>query len=333
MPTPTSRLLALLALLQESPLITGSQIGERLQIGPRTVRRYIASLEELGIPVEGQRGVGGGYRIRPGYRLPPLMLTNDEAIICSLGLLVARRLGLGGENDAAEGARSKLHRVLPTTLRRQVEALETSLGFTAPPLAGVPPQSDAVLELADAISRRRRVRLAYRSHEGERSQRRLSPYGLVVHSGRWYLAAHDHGRNELRSFRVDRIRRIAIVDGALHDPPADFDAVAHVSASLARVPWTWEIEVLLELPFDVARTRLPPTLAELEAAPTGTLLRMRVSSLDWMAAVLAGLDCDFAIHEPDELRDSVRALAKRLQASTSAGRLRARCPSRASSEA
>ncbi len=277
------------------------------------MRRYIASLDELGIPVEGQRGVGGGYRIRPGYRLPPLMLTNDEAVVVTLGLLAARRVGLDSESDAAEGALTKLHRVLPATLRRQVESLETSLGFTAPPLAGLPVESDAVLELADAIGRRRRVRLAYRSHEGMRSQRQVSPYGLVVHHGRWYLAAHDHGRGELRTFRVDRISRIALVDGALHDPPAGFDAVAYVSSSLARVPWTWEVEVLLGLPLDVARTRLPPTLAELVDAAPGTLLRMQVSSLDWMAALLAGLDCDFTIHRPDELRDSVGALAKRLR--------------------
>jgi predicted DNA-binding transcriptional regulator YafY len=314
--TPTSRLLALLELLQEQPLITGREIGERLDIGPRTVRRYIASLDELGIPVEGQRGVGGGYRIRPGYRLPPLMLTNDEAVVVSLGLLVAQRLGLDSENDAAEGALTKLHRVLPATLRRQVEALESSLGFTAPPLSGVPAQTEAVLELADAIGRRRCVRLAYRSHAGEHSQRRVSPYGLVVHHGRWYLAAHDHGRRAMRTFRVDRISRIAIVDGALHDPPERFDAVAHVSSSLARVPSTWEIEVLLELPLDTARRRIPPTLADLVATEAGTLLRMHVGSLDWMASLLAGLDCDFTIHRPDELRDSVRLLAERLRART-----------------
>jgi predicted DNA-binding transcriptional regulator YafY len=306
-------MLALLELLQDQPLITGREIGDRLQIGPRTVRRYVASLDSLGIPVEGQRGVGGGYRIRPGYRLPPLMLTNDEAVVVSLGLLAARRLGLDSERDAAEGARTKLHRVLPATVRRQVEALETSLGFTAPPLAGVPAQSEAVLELADAIARRRRVRLAYVSHAGVRSRRRVSPFGLVVHNGRWYLAAHDHGRGDLRTFRVDRIEQVALVDGALHDPPADFDAVAHVSSSLARVPWTWEVEVVLELPLDVVRRRLPPTLAELDLAEPGTRLRMRVSSLDWMAALLAGLDCNFTIRRPDELRERVLAFAERLR--------------------
>lgn len=312
MPTPTSRLLALLELLQAQPLITGREIGERLDIGPRTVRRYIAALEELGIPVEGQRGVGGGYRIRPGYRLPPLMLSNDEAVVISLGLLAARRLGLDSETAAAEDALQKIHRVLPTTLRRQVEALEAALGFTAPALAGAPVQSDAVLQLADAIRRQRRVRLAYRTHEGERSDRQVSPYGLVVHSGRWYLAAYDHDRSDLRTFRVDRMSAVRLVDGSPHEPPAGFDAVAYVSSSLARVPWTWEVHVRLALPLEVIRSRLPPTLAELSESDGGTLLQMRVSSLDWMASLLAGLDCDFTVVEPDELRASVRALAGRL---------------------
>ena len=245
------------------------------------MRRYVAALEELGIPVEGQRGVGGGYRIRPGYRLPPLMLSDDEAVAVSLGLLAARRLGLDSESHAAEGALAKIHRVLPPLLRRQVEALEASLGFTGRALEGVPVRSDAVLQLADAIRRRRRVRLSYRSYAGERSDRRVSPYGLVVHSGRWYLAAYDHGRAAERTFRVDRIGRVALADGEPHEPPAGFDAVDHVSRSLARVPWAWEVEVLLELPHEQAAARLPPTLAELvedgrgDAAPhAGGLARL-----------------------------------------------------------
>jgi predicted DNA-binding transcriptional regulator YafY len=88
--------------------------------------------------------------------------------------------------------------------------------------------------------------------------------------------------------------------------------VAHVSRSLARVPWPWEVEVLLDLPIEAAAQRLPATLAELVDAEEGTLLRMRVSSLDWMARVLAGLDCRFTIRRPQELRMSVQALAGRL---------------------
>jgi predicted DNA-binding transcriptional regulator YafY len=310
--TPTARLLELLELLQTQPATTGREIADRLSIDARTVRRYIARLQELGIPVEGQRGVGGGYRIRPGYRLPPLMLTGDEAIAITLGTIAAGRLGLGGSAESVEGALAKIHRVLPGTLRRQVEALEATLDFTRSATAGAPVPGELALRLADAIRRRRRVRTAYRSFSGDRTQRELSPLGLVVHSGRWYLAAYDHLREDLRIFRVDRMTRTVVSRQPADEPPDGFDAVAHVSRSLARVPWPWEVEVLLDVPIDQAAHRLPATLAELAGEDGGTLLRMRVSSLDWMAGLLAGLGCGFTIHKPDELRDSVRALADRL---------------------
>jgi predicted DNA-binding transcriptional regulator YafY len=312
---PTSRLLQLLELLQAQPLTTGREIADRLAIDRRTVRRYIATLQELGIPVEGERGVGGGYRVRPGYRLPPLMLDDEEAIVVVLGLIAARRLGLDS-TESVDGALAKIHRVLPETLRRRVEALETTLGFTTRPTVGAPVAGQAVLLLAEAIRRRRRIRAGYRSFSGEETRRELSPHGLVVHSGRWYLAAHDHARDDLRTFRVDRMRRTVVADEAALPPPDGFDAVEHVSRSLARVPWPWEVEVLLALPREAAAQRLPATLAELADQEDGTLLTMRVSSLDWMARVLAGLDCDFAIRRPDELRGSVRALADRLAASS-----------------
>ena len=308
MASPTARLLELLELLQARPLTTGREIADRLGIDPRTARRYIDVLQELGIPVEGQRGVGGGYRIRPGYRLPPLMLADDEAVVVVLGLLATRGSRPDGAPDAVDGALAKINRVLPSTLRRQVEALEETLSFTRT-TGAAPADAAAVLLVADAIRRRRRLRSAYRAFSGEESERDLSPHGLVVHSGRWYLAAYDHNRDDLRTFRVDRMSRTALVEAACVPPPEGFDAVAYVSRSLASVPWTWEVEALLDLPIDVAARRIPATLGELTE---GTLLRMRVDSLDWMASVLAGLDCAFTIRRPDELRTSVRALADRL---------------------
>jgi predicted DNA-binding transcriptional regulator YafY len=313
--TPTSRLLELLEFLQARPLTTGRELADRLAVDGRTVRRYVAALQELGIPVEGQRGVGGGYRLRPGFRLPPLMLSDDEAVAVVLGLVATQGLGLEGTAESVDGALAKIHRVLPAALRRRVEALETTLGFTTAPIRGVPVASETVLLLADAIRRRRRLRSAYHSFSGAETERELSAHGLVVHSGRWYLAAHDHTRDDLRTFRVDRMSRMVIADEAALDPPDGFDAVAYVSRSLARVPWTWEVEVVLGLPVDQAAERIPPTLGELFEAEDGTLLRMRVGSLDWMASVLAGLDCPFTIHQPDELRASVRALAERLKTS------------------
>jgi predicted DNA-binding transcriptional regulator YafY len=312
---PSARLLELLELLQARPLLTGRELADRLAVDTRTIRRYIAALQELGIPVEGQRGVGGGYRMRPGFRLPPLMLNDDEAVAVVFGLVAAHRLGIDSTRESVGGALAKIHRVLPATLRRRVEALETTLGFTTAATPGVPVSGDAVLLLADAIRRRRRLRSAYRSFSGAESEREISPHGLVVHSGRWYLAAYDHTRDDLRTFRVDRMRRMVISDEPALAPPDQFDAVAHVSRSLARVPWTWEVEVLLGLGVDQAAERIPPTVGELFETRDGTLLRMRVSSLDWMASVLAGLDCPFTVHRPTELRASVRALADRLRTS------------------
>jgi predicted DNA-binding transcriptional regulator YafY len=303
--TPTSRLLELLELLQAQPLTTGREIAARLQIDARTVRRYIAALQALDIPVEGQRGVGGGYRVRPGYRLPPLMLNDDEAVAVVLGLI--------GAPGPVDGALAKILRVLPAPLRAQVEALEHALGFTAAP-SGAPVGGGVALALADAIRRRRRARFAYRSFSGEATRREVSPYGLVVHAGRWYLAAFDHGREDMRTFRVDRATGVTIAREAALAAAEGFDAVAHVSRSLARVPWTWEVAVLLDLPLEEAAGRLPATLAELAPSDGQTLLRMRVNSLDWMAGVLAGLDCDFEVHTPQELRASVAALSARLAA-------------------
>jgi predicted DNA-binding transcriptional regulator YafY len=312
--TPTSRLLELLEMLQAQPLTTGREIAQRLAIDARTVRRYIAALQALDIPVEGQRGVGGGYRVRPGYRLPPLMLDDDEAVAVVLGLIGARGSALDGEAEPVDGALAKILRVLPAPLRNQVEALEQTLGFTSAPPSGAPVGGRVALLLADAIRRRRRLRTGYRSFTGERSRRELSPHGLVMHAGRWYLAAYDHDRADLRTFRVDRMTGAVLAGQSAVPPPDGFDAVAHVSLSLARVPWTWEVEVLLDLPVDQAAGRLPPTLAELVQDGEQTLLRMRVSSLDWMAGVLAGLGCDFAIRAPDELGAAVQALAARLAA-------------------
>ena len=125
MSRPTTRVLTVLELLQTHGRMSGSQLAERLQVDRRTVRRYITALQDLGIPIEGQRGVGGGYRMRPGFRLPPLMLTEDDAVAVVLGLLAAERLGAD-----VEEALAKIHRVLPDVLRRRVEALEATLAFT-----------------------------------------------------------------------------------------------------------------------------------------------------------------------------------------------------------
>ena len=308
---PTANLLDLLELLQSRTTVSGEEIATRLGVDRRTVRRYVAALQDLGIPVQGERGAGGGYRLRSGFRLPPLMLGEREATAVVLGLAAARRLGLGHEADV-DAALAKLLRVLPDDLARRAAALDAALGFTYRPETVVAAPADHLLALADAVRRGRRVAFAYRTFAGDEGRREASPYGIVSHQGRWYLAALDHGRDEPRTFRVDRIAGPELMRDAATAPPEGFDPAEHVARSLARVPWRWEVEVLLRLPLDDARRRLPVTLAELEPEGQGTRLAMRVDSLDWMASVLAGLGCGFDVRRPDELRVSVRELATRL---------------------
>lgn len=326
MAATTSRLLDLLELLQNRPVTSGGQIAERLAVDRRTVRRYITALQELGIPVEGERGPGGGYRMRPGYRLPPLMLTGDEAVVVVLGLMAARRLGLEGAGGAVGQALAKISRVLPGPLRSRIEAVQATVGFTIPPRPGAPAAGDAIPALAEAIWQGRRVRASYQSPGRPMTAREFSPHGLVIHAGYCYLAAYDHDRHALRTFRLDRMRHITVTGKPAISAPPGFDAVGYVSRSLARTPWPWQVEVLLDAPLRQVAPQLPATLAELTPARGGTLLRMRVTSLDWMASVLAGLECGFTIHEPGELRASVHALAERL--ATAAGRQPAAGPGR-----
>jgi predicted DNA-binding transcriptional regulator YafY len=302
------RVLSLLEALQDHPSSTGPQLARRLGIDVRTLRRDVTSLRDLGIPVEAERGPAGGYRLRPGYRMPPLMLTAAEATVVALGLIAARRDGLD-----ADGPLAKIRRVLPDEVRLRVEALEQTLGFTGAPHEAMPPRGEELLLVAEATRRGRRIRARYTASDGAESERELSPYGVVSHRGRWYVPAHDHGRDALRALRADRFGAVR-VGGPGVPPPPDFDTVGFVSRTLARVPWAHEVEVLLHAPPRAAAERFPPTLAELEPEGDGTVLRMRADSLDWVAGLLAGAGCDFTVRRPEELRASVRALADRLRA-------------------
>ncbi|WP_121252484.1 helix-turn-helix transcriptional regulator [Solirubrobacter pauli] len=299
------RVLELLEALQDHGTATGPELAQRLGVDVRTVRRDIVALRDLGIPVEGERGRGGSYRLKPGFRVPPLMFTSGEAAAVALGLLAARRLGL-----EADSALRKVRQVLPDRMRRGVEALDHVLGFTGE-VEAAPPDGETVLALADAAARGRKAAVIYTDSAGVETARELSPHGVVAHAGRWYVAAFDHQRQSLRTLRADRVTLVDV--GAAGAPAPDgFDATAYVSRSLARVPWRYEVEVVLDCTVDEAARRFPATLAELDAVDGGTRLRLRADSLDWAAGLLAGAGCAFTIVEPAELRAAVRALGERL---------------------
>lgn len=309
---PTTRVLAMLELLQARRQLSGAELAAGLGVDQRTVRRYALRLADLGIPVTAERGRYGGYRLLPGYRLPPLMLTDDEAAAVVIGLLAAERLGqpVAGISTAL----AKIQRVLPAALSERVAALRQTLGFTQyqrrPAVAA---DTGIVLTLAQAASQHQRVRLRYRSHAEQDSERDLDPYGLVLHSGRWYVTGRDGKSGKLRTFRVDRVSE-ALLSGVSFDPPADFDPVQHVTRSLAAVPYAHEIEVVLATTLANAQRRIPPTVATLAETEGGVLLTGRAEHLPGLAAMLAGLGWPFTVRRPAALRDEVRALSDRLRA-------------------
>jgi predicted DNA-binding transcriptional regulator YafY len=212
MTSRTAGVLALLELLQDRGHARGDELASELAVTRRTLRRYVAALRELDIPIEGQRGIGGGYQIRPAYRLPPLMFSEDEVVAVVASLLEARASRLAVPADVVDAALAKVYRVPPPPLRKQVTALERAVLFAG---AGeVETIRGAIaLQLAGALRRGLRVELRYTARNGRSSTRELSPYGLVVDEGFWYLVAFDHARAALRTFRVDRIREVRVRDG------------------------------------------------------------------------------------------------------------------------
>jgi predicted DNA-binding transcriptional regulator YafY len=325
MARPTARVLSLLELLQSGGVRTVAELADRLGVDERTVRRYAGHLIDLDVPVESVRGRYGGYRLGSGYRLPPLMLNDDEAVAVLLGLVAGRRTGLVTTTGlASETAAAKIRRVLPERLTRRLDAVLGSLAFTAPPGEAPAPDTAVLLSIADAVHHRRPVSIRYTARDGRRSERTLHPYGLVAHSGRWYVTGADPGVGEDRTFRLDRIADVRVLAGSF-EPPAGFDPAQHVVSGLAATPYRHEVTLGIQGTIEQIRHRLPASIAIVaELPPAGGADRqaepwfrveLHAERLDWLPPLLASLDRPFAVERPDELRDLVAALADRLATS------------------
>ena len=307
---PTTRVLALLELLQTHGRMSGRELSRRLAVGERTVRRYVTRLDELGIPVEAGRGRHGGYRLRPGYKLPPLMFNEDEALALVLGLLLVRQSGLVGTPADVDGALAKVERVMPDRLRARVLAVQQSV-VLAGPARDRRPAGSIVGALSEAAQRWRQVRLRYRARDGEETTRDVDVYGVVCREGIWYAMGFDYQRSALRTFRVDRVLAADLREEGF-TPPADFDALAQVERALATAPGAYAVELLLELPLAEARRLVPAAYATLEETPAGVLVRGQPTDdrdLARLAHILAGLGQPLVVLRPPELRDALRALA------------------------
>ncbi|GAA3440202.1 helix-turn-helix transcriptional regulator [Kutzneria kofuensis] len=315
MTRPIARVLALLEILQSGGIRTVAELAERLDVDERTVRRYVEHLLDLDIPVRSVRGRHGGYRLSPGYRMPPLMLTDEEALAVLLGLVAGRRAGLISTSvAAAESAVAKVRRVLPEALGRRLDALLEVADFTAPTRPTLTAEAEVLLTVAEAARERRPVEIAYIAGHGGASERVVHPYGVVAHSGRWYLTGFDSTSGQVRTFRVDRITTVEMRVGTF-DVPVGFDPAQQVLTAIAEAPYQHEVSVRIRSTPERIRSVFPPSVATLEEIGPGTSwvrARVRAQRLEWIPPLLAALDRPFVVEQPDTLRDLVRALAGRL---------------------
>jgi predicted DNA-binding transcriptional regulator YafY len=315
--SPTARALLALELLQGSPGITADRLAAKLGVSGRAARRYVAVLREAGIPVESVRGPYGGYRVGRGLRLPPLVFSSTEA----LGLVMAV---LDGHHDAADptgpvgSALGKIVRALPEPVAAQAEAVRRSTA-PAPDRAAARPDPGTTSALVQACSDRRRVRIGYRSEAGSEWQPEVDPWAVVVRHGRWYLlclARPTADDAAVRTYRVDRVRALDVLD-ARFAPPPDLDPVALLEQNLA-TGWEYAAEVVIEAPLEHVAQWLPRALGRMEAVDDRTTrLTGSTSNPWWYAEQLAVLRAPFHIVGCTELQEVARAVGSQLLAAGS----------------
>jgi predicted DNA-binding transcriptional regulator YafY len=307
--SPTTRLLTVLELLQSRKQITGPEIARRLEVDERTVRRYITNLQDMGIPVEAERGPYGSYRLERGYKLPPLMFTDAEAVALTLGLVVMREFRFPVDIEAVEGALAKTERVLPEKLLHQVRGLQEGIVFHVSP----PPillRNDFLSVLSTAVQQRQQVLMRYRSWNGDESERAFDPYGVVYNEGYWYTAGYCHLRRDLRTFRLDRIAALEVLNQPF-TRPENFDVLSHVLNSIALWEGIEHIEVLLETSMEHAQQVISPVMGTLEATENGVIFRRTATQLEWIAFILINLDFPVRIIQTNHLRTMIEQIGRK----------------------
>lgn len=304
---PTTRLLTILELLQTYSHLSGDELARRLEVEPRTVRRYILMLQEMGIPVEGTRGPGGGYRLRPGFKLPPLLFTEEEATAIVLGLLGTPWLEIDLPSVAVEGALAKVYRVLPPQGRDRLQAISAHM-LLSPQQQDARPDASLLVGISEAVQEHRRIDIQYSSHHNEFTQRQIEPYGIAGWKGHWYVVGYCCLRQEYRMFRLDRMRNVQFLS-EIFSRAEDFDCQAYVIKRLATIPARWQIEVEFRADLHIVQHKIPSSHGRLTATPTGVLLQCHHVHLPSMARYLVGLNIPFVIHQPPELREALLQLA------------------------
>ncbi len=313
-----TRLFALLSLLQTPREWPGSELAERLGVTPRTIRRDIDRLRELGYPVEATMGATGGYRLVAGKAMPPLLLDDDEAVAMAVGLRTAAGQHVAGIEESAVRALTKLEQVLPSRLRYRVRTIARATEqLTLPPPMSTNAElvdPERLIVLAAAVENRERVRFRYRSHDGTESRRHVDPHRLLASGRRWYLVAYDNDRRDWRTYRVDRIdapQPTGARIGVREIPGGD--AAAFVRDQMFSSVPTYRAVATIHAPYEQVRGRIGDVVP---LDDHRCRLHGHTDTLEWTAFGLIMLGYDFEVHEPPELVEYIRTLGDRLGRAT-----------------
>ncbi len=311
MTTPGTRTLRLLSLLQSRRCWPGTDLAARLEVSPRTLRRDIDRLRDLGYPVEARRGVDGSYQLAAGAVLPPLLLDNDEAVAIGVGLHSAIQAGsVVGIEESSLRALTKVIQVMPTSLRRRIDALAAMTVSLPWQESAASVDAVVLVSVAQACRDGERMEFDYTDSGGAASTRVVDPHRLVLLGRRWYLVAWDLTRFDWRTFRLDRLAepRVTGAHAIPRQLPAE-NAGEFVRSSIGSVPSRYQVDVLIDAPTAVVRERIGPW-GILEDVSSGRCrLSMATDSLDWPTLVLGNAAAEFEVVSPLELLDHLRERA------------------------
>lgn len=309
--TPLGRALAALEVIGGQPGISGAALAARLGVSPRAVRRAVATLREAGFSISSTPGVGGGYRLERGKRMP-LVLTELE--LTSLAMALVEAPGTPGDEATRSVTTKVLHVISPQAADPARAVVEAAA--TLRPTSSVRPHPRTVLGLARAIEGRCRVEIGYRaSGRDEATTRVVEPWSLVVRHRRWYLLALDVQRQATRTYRLDRVEQVTPVDESFQ-PPAGLDVVAVFEDHL-RTSWRHATDVVVHAPLEQAQSWIPSTMGELQpCGPDLCRLRGRTNNCTGYLLDLLQLPFEVTIEGHDELVAAARGLASRLHTLT-----------------
>jgi len=300
----SARMLRLLSLLQTHRYWPGGELAERLDVSGRTLRRDVDRLRELGYVVDAVRGVAGGYQLRAGGQLPPLLLEDEEAVAIAVSLQSSAAGAVAGMEETSVQALTKVIGLMPPRLRRQMDALRSQTERM--PWSGGPVIEPTLLTmLAQACRDDEPLHFTYTARESEPTERWVEPHRMVSMGRRWYLVAYDRDRQDWRSFRVDRIAAPRTTGQRFRprELPAE-DALSFVQAGIRRMPQRYAVRVVLDATVEQV-TQLVGRWGRASGSDGRAVLEMSVDTLDWPLMLLASCEADFTVDSPPELVEAV----------------------------